>query len=213
MKANDLIENQHRLVEKLFDQFEGADDDEKGEVFDQIARNLVGHDAIEREIFYPACEEELGKDEDILGESLVEHGVVEFCLFRADRNRNGKDFEKYVTVLKEIVMHHVKEEEDELLPKAEKKLDEERLEELGERMQVRFDQAMKSDFRRPLRDNLDQVLAGRTKTSKRPTRAAAKKRSAPSTVTRRGRRARAAARTSSKSIPRTTQPRASRKSR
>jgi hypothetical protein len=170
MKANELLEKQHRLVEELFDQFEQADENEKGEVFEQIASNLVAHDAIEREIFYPACEEALEDDdrEDVLGESLVEHGVVEFCLFRADKNRSKpEELEKYVTVLKEIVFHHVKEEEDELLPKAKKALGSERLEELGAEMEARFEKALKSDYRRPLRDNLQQVLDGKAKTVKK----------------------------------------------
>jgi|SRR4029078_4357877 len=53
MKATDLLESQHRLVEKLFDQYENAKDmSEKTSLFEQIAKNLVGHDAIEREIFF-----------------------------------------------------------------------------------------------------------------------------------------------------------------
>ena len=55
MKANELIQKQHRLVEDLFEQFENARGAQKGKIFEQIAKNLVAHDAIEREIFYPAC--------------------------------------------------------------------------------------------------------------------------------------------------------------
>jgi hemerythrin superfamily protein len=170
MKANELIQKQHRLVEDLFDQFEKARGAAKKRVFEQIAKNLVGHDAIEREIFYPACEEAID-DEDILGESVVEHGVVEFCIFRADLNQDSEEFDQYVTVLKEMVEHHVKEEERSLLPKAKRAMDREQLETLGERMEQRFEQAMRGDFRAPLREVLDQVLAGKTKTSKRSGRA------------------------------------------
>lgn len=168
MKATDLLIQQHRAVEDLFDQFEDAEGaEEKREIFEELAANLVAHDAIERELFYPACEKELGEeDEDVLHESLVEHGVVEFSLFRADENRNGEEFDKYVTVLKEIVEHHVEEEESELLPKAKSELEDERLEQLGAAMEKRFKQALATDFREPLRDNLNQVLAGRTKTQK-----------------------------------------------
>jgi hemerythrin superfamily protein len=169
MKANELLEKQHRLVEDLFDEFEQAEESEKADVFEKIASNLVAHDAIEREIFYPACEEAFSAEdeEDVLGESLVEHGLVEFCIFRADKNRNKPaELEKYVTVLKEVVMHHVKEEEDELLPKAKKAMESERLEELGAQMESRFEKAMKADYRRPLRENLQQVLEGKAKTKK-----------------------------------------------
>lgn len=168
MKAHELLKQQHKIVKSLFKEFEDAEDEDKAEVFERLAGNLVAHDAIERELFYPACEKALsGEDEeDVLGESLVEHGVVEFCLFRADKNRaKPKELEKYVTVLKEMVMHHVKEEEDELLPKAKKAMEAERLELLGAEMEKRFAQALKSDFRRPLRENLKQVLEGKAKTT------------------------------------------------
>jgi hypothetical protein len=175
MKATELLEQQHRMMEELFDEFEQAAEGEKADVFEQIAANLVAHDAIEREIFYPACEKTLSgeEEEDVLGESLVEHGVVEFCLFRADKNRSKPaELDKYVTVLKEVVFHHVKEEEDELLPKATKGMDSEKLEELGAEMEARFQKALKSDYRRPLRENLQQVLDGKAKTTKKPAPAA-----------------------------------------
>lgn len=166
MKANELIQKQHRLVEDLFEQFEKARSSSKAKIFEQIAKNLVGHDAIEREIFYPACEEAMD-DEDVLAESLVEHGVVEFCIYRADMNQGTEEFDKYVTVLKEVVMHHVKEEEKSLLPKAKRAMEREQLETLGAQMEQRFEEALEEDFRPPLRDALDQVLAGKTKTAKR----------------------------------------------
>lgn len=175
MKATDLIEKQHRVVETLFAQFEKAKgDSEKKKTFEKIAANLVAHDAIEREILYPAIERALGKDEDILQESLVEHGVVEFCLFRADQHTSSEELEAYVKVLKEVVEHHVEEEEEELVPKVEKAIGADQLEVMGAKMEARFEQAMREGFRGPLRDNLEQVLAGRTRTVKRAKAAAAR---------------------------------------
>ena len=175
MKATDLIEKQHRTVEKLFEAFEKAKgDSQKKKAFEQIAANLVAHDAIEREILYPACEKQLGKEEDILEESLVEHGLVEFCLFRADQHERSSELDAYVKVLKEVVEHHVEEEEEELIPKIEKAFSAEQLESLGTKMEARFEQALGDDFRAPLKDNLQQVLAGRTRTVKRPKAAAAR---------------------------------------
>lgn len=169
MKATELLLNQHRAVEDLFEQFEDADSAQaKRDIFEKLAKNLVAHDAIERELFYPACEKELGQDDDVLGESLVEHGVVEFCLYRADANRTDHDFDKYVTVLQEVVEHHVQEEEKELLPKVKREMGSDELEELGTQMEARFKEAMKADFREPLQENLQQVLEGRTKTQKKP---------------------------------------------
>jgi hemerythrin superfamily protein len=76
MNATELLKSQHREVESLFKRIEKAQEDsEKRELFEELAANLVAHDAIEREIFYPACEEEMGMNE-LLGEVLAEHGLV-----------------------------------------------------------------------------------------------------------------------------------------
>ena len=163
MKATDLLESQHEEVADLFERIEKADDDDKSELFEKLAARLVGHDAIEREIFYPAVERKLGMTED-LGEALVEHGVVEFSLYQADQALGENDFDHKLTVLKEMVEHHVEEEEREFFPKVEKALGATRLEELGAQMQARFEAALKSDFRVPLSANLRQVLAGALKT-------------------------------------------------
>jgi hemerythrin superfamily protein len=185
MKATDLLKAQHREVERLFKSIEKAEDKgEKRELFEKLAQNLVGHDAIEREIFYPACEKQMGMT-DLLGEALVEHGLVEFSLYRADQALGQKDFEHRVTVLKETIAHHVEEEEEELFPKVEKALGSELLQQLCARMERRFEQAMTEDFRGPLADNLRQVLDGKTKTKpsngvkKKAPKKAAKRASTP----------------------------------
>jgi hemerythrin superfamily protein len=163
MKATDLLKSQHREVEKLFKQIEKASEgDEKRELFEELAKNLVAHDAIEREIFYPACEEQMGMTE-LLGEALVEHGVVEFSLYQAEQAMGEEDFEYKCTVLEEVVEHHVKEEEKEFFPKVQKAFEKEELETLGSRMEAAFEAAKAKDFRGPLHRNLKQVLAGALK--------------------------------------------------
>ena len=166
MKATELLEQQHREVEKLFEALEGAEEDTKQtEIFEELASALVAHDAIEREIFYPACEKAMGMS-DLLGEALVEHGVVEFSLYQADQALGKSDFEFKAKVLQEMVEHHVEEEEVEFFPQVEEALGEEQLEELGQRMEQRFEKAREEDFRGPLHDNLQQVLEGALKTRK-----------------------------------------------
>jgi hemerythrin superfamily protein len=160
MKATDLLKKQHKEVADLFEKIEKARDAAKKKpLFEELAGNLAAHDAIEREIFYPACEEKMGIT-DLLGEALVEHGVVEFSLFLADQALGEDDFDYKVTVLKEIVEHHVEEEEKEFFPKVEKALGDARLEELCLEMKARFEEAKAADFRGPLHENLRQVLEG-----------------------------------------------------
>jgi len=165
--ATELLKTQHAEVRTLFKRIEKASTRAaKTKYFDELAANLAAHDAIEREIFYPACEKAMGMS-DLLGEALVEHGVVEFSLYQADQARKDKDFAFKCKVLSEIVEHHVEEEEEEFFPKVEKALGKQKLQELGARMQERFEQAKAKDYHPALKSNLKQVLAGTLKPSKK----------------------------------------------
>lgn len=163
MKATELLKQQHREVTRLFKAIESTDDaSDKKAFFLELASTLVAHDGIERKIFYPACEEAMGLNDD-LGEALVEHGVVEFCLYQANEAIGKADFDFKCKVLQEVVDHHVEEEEDEFFPKVEKLLGKDQLESLAEEMEEEFEDAMASDFQGPLYDNLRQVFAGAIK--------------------------------------------------
>jgi hemerythrin-like domain-containing protein len=160
MKATELLKKQHDEVARLFEAIESATDaNDKKAFFLELASNLVGHDGIERQIFYPACEEVMGLNDD-LGEALVEHGVIEFSLYQANEALGKDDFDFKVKVLKELVEHHVEEEEKEFFPKAEKALGADSLELLTEELQEAFEDARESDFQEPLYENLRQVFAG-----------------------------------------------------
>jgi hemerythrin superfamily protein len=163
MNAIELLKEQHREVEQLFKSIEEArGQDEQLEYFQELAGKLVGHDGIEREIFYPACEEALGMTEE-LSKALVEHGVVEFSLYQADQASGGPDFEAKVGVLKELLEHHIQEEEKEFFPKVQQALDDEKLDLLGEELTEAFEDLLGEDYHAPLFENLRQVLAGTLK--------------------------------------------------
>ena len=160
MKATDLLIKQHRTVARLFKAIETAKTDaDKKTLFVELASNLAAHDAIERQIFYPACQDAMGLSDD-LGEALVEHGVIEFCLYQANEAVGKPDFDFKCKVLAELVEHHVKEEEDEFFPKTQAALGTGLLETLGEEMADAFDEALEDDFQEPLYENLRQVFAG-----------------------------------------------------
>jgi hemerythrin-like domain-containing protein len=160
MKATELLEEQHHDINRLFKAIGIAKDKQpQRALFLELAAILVAHDAIERQVFYPACEEVMGLSPD-LGEALVEHGVIEFCLYQAHEALGKADFDFKCKVLKEMVEHHVEEEEDEFFPQATKALGNDALEALGDEMQEAFEDALGEDFRQPLYENLRQVFAG-----------------------------------------------------
>jgi len=164
MTAIDLLKQQHDEVDRLFKDLEKASDaNERKRLFGELARNLVAHDAIEREIFYPACEKYMGMIEP-LAEALTEHGLVEFSLYQADQAQGKTSFEAKLAVLKEVVTHHVKEEENTLFPKVRKAIGDEVLENIGFDLDERFEEVKVEDFRAGLYDTLLQVMEGALKT-------------------------------------------------
>ena len=106
-----LIKEDHRKVEKLFAQFEKARDEErKKELAREICTELTIHAMIEEEIFYPACQGKI-EDEDVLEEAYVEHDGAKVLISEIMSNMNAHFFVAKVTVLSELIKHHVKEEE------------------------------------------------------------------------------------------------------
>jgi hemerythrin superfamily protein len=106
-----LLKADHRTVEGLFEQFEGATGDgKKQKIALQICLELTVHAQIEEEIFYPACEGKV--EEDLLKEAYVEHDGAKVLI--AEIEAGGPDDEYYeakVKVLSEQIEHHVEEEE------------------------------------------------------------------------------------------------------
>jgi hemerythrin superfamily protein len=143
MNAVDLLESQHREVEKLFAKLEKATKKpDKKKLFAQIADDLAMHATIEEHQFYPAVRAK--KTEDILLESLEEHvGIKRVLADLLKTDPDDETFDAKIKVLKEQVEHHVKEEETDLFPKSKKVLDAKELAALGESMEEEKDRIEK----------------------------------------------------------------------
>jgi len=142
-----LLKNDHRAVEKLFEQFEREESNEgKRRIAEQVCSALIVHAMIEEEIFYGACREANIAD-DKLDESQVEHDGAKVLI--ADVITEGPDHEFYeakVKVLAEYVKHHVAEEEEPengILAKAESSSEMD-LKELGQKLQIRKTELMQN---------------------------------------------------------------------
>jgi hemerythrin superfamily protein len=142
MDAIELLKQQHRLVESLFEQLDEAEDgDEKVELVQELADNLAAHTTIEERIFYPTA---YGKEtKDLLEEAVEEHLAAKRIL--ADllkMDAKDQNFDAKIKVLKEQIEHHVEEEEGELFPKVRSKLEAGLLESMGTQMEELFEQEM-----------------------------------------------------------------------
>jgi hemerythrin-like domain-containing protein len=98
---------------------------------------LKVHTALEEEIFYPAVREVgTAKAEEMVDEAFEEHHVVDLVLGELPQvDPEDERFEAKMTVLSELVEHHVEEEEKEMFPLAEKKLGAERMKELAQQLE------------------------------------------------------------------------------
>jgi hemerythrin superfamily protein len=143
MNATDLLEKQHRKVEAIFAKLEDESKDDCQELLEELANDLAAHMTIEQELFYPAIRE---VDAELVAESFEEHAIAEVALKRLLAADSDETFKARVTALKELIEHHVKEEEKELFPKVEKALDDDKLDELGEQMEARFDEVAEAGY-------------------------------------------------------------------
>lgn len=131
-----LLKADHAAVSDLFSDYEKTNSSKKKkELVAEICTELSVHAQIEEEIFYPAVKAAL-KDKILVPEATVEHaGVKELIAQIEGTEPDGEMYDAKVKVLSEYVKHHVKEEQNEMFPKAKaSSLD---MLELGTRMATR----------------------------------------------------------------------------
>jgi hemerythrin superfamily protein len=138
VNAIDLLEQQHREVEELFEEFEGAGErakKTKERLCREISDALAVHAEIEEKLFYPESKQE--DTEEMLREAVEEHLSMKRVLADLiEGDVEDDQFDARMKVLKEQVEHHVEEEEKELFPKVRKACSKDELEDLGQRMQT-----------------------------------------------------------------------------
>jgi len=139
MNAIDLLKRQHQKTKAAL--AKGAEGKLDAREAKKAADELVAHMVIEEHIFYPRVRQLM---KDLVGESFEEHTVARFALARCLTARGEEQTKTRFTVLKEIVGHHIQEEEREMFPKVQKGIPAEELERLGDRMQAMFEQAVEA---------------------------------------------------------------------
>lgn len=137
MNAIDLLKEQHEKVTKVLTKMSEGATPNSSEVR-QVADELVAHMVIEEHIFYPRVKTLM---KDMINESFEEHAVARFELARL-LQATGTEKKTRALVLKELLEHHIKEEEQEMFPKVKKEIPAEELERLGAKMKTAFDKAV-----------------------------------------------------------------------
>ena len=119
-----MLTLQHAQVKSKFQSYEklGARAlAAKETLADEICLVLTAHATAQEEIFYPAVEA-VGKEEKkLVDEGSVEHACAKQLIAQILAMEAGDEmFDSKVKVLGEQIEHHVKEEENEMFPRARK---------------------------------------------------------------------------------------------
>ena len=144
MKATQLLRAQHRDAKKILVSLEKGKSANRA-TLEKLVTALGAHMVIEQEIFYPAVK---AIKPDLVLESFEEHAGAQTMMERLLKTAPGDEsFTARVTTLREMIQHHVEEEEEDLFPSVEKKIDASELNALGEQMKSRFDEMEAKGFR------------------------------------------------------------------
>lgn len=136
-----LLKDDHKKVRGLLEQLEKSNSSTRREqLSSKIEMELKVHTQIEEEIFYPAFRDAAQKkdDREMFFEAKEEHHVVDLVMPEVRETEPSADeFPAKAKVLKELVLHHAKEEEKEMFPRAKKLMSKDELNELGDRLAQR----------------------------------------------------------------------------
>jgi hemerythrin-like domain-containing protein len=140
-----MLKSDHALVKRLLRELDETTEravKHRQSLVARIERELKMHAQLEEEVFYPAFKAAT-KDtdaEDLFYEAAEEHHVVDMVLPALKAaNPKSHEFSAKAKVLKDLIEHHVREEEGQMFAEARKVFGDEELRELGDMMKARKD--------------------------------------------------------------------------
>ena len=135
------LHNDHTEVDSLMDSIFGSDDaGERRARFHEMSSKLLAHAHAEQEILYERMKTSADEDSRRFAmEGESEHLLVEKQIqkIRAMGEPTGDAWSAELKVLKDLVEHHVKEEESDGFECAREEFDKEQLEQMGREFQDR----------------------------------------------------------------------------
>src|SRR2546423_1288662 len=140
------LHNDHSEVASLMDRIEeSTDTSERGALFDEMKTKLLAHAHAEQEVLYRPLEASQSEaSRSFAPEGVNEHQIVEQQLQKlsADRDNTSEQWTAELKVLRDLVEHHVEEEEGTGFSCARDEFGKDELEAMAERFQTRKAQMM-----------------------------------------------------------------------
>jgi len=115
-----MLKADHKKVKALFAEYKEATPRKQQDIAQTAIHELEIHAGLEEGLIYPAIREGID-DDDLMNEANEEHHLVHVLIAELKELEPSDDtFKAKFTVLGELVKHHVKEEEGEMFPQAQK---------------------------------------------------------------------------------------------
>jgi len=142
MNALDLLIEQHDEVDELIEMMEKAEGEKKASLFREMADKLAAHASMEEKLFYPSVKAK--QTEELLLESTEEHLAIKRVLADLlELDPDDEQFDAKLSVMKEEIEHHARDEEEGVLfPKVRKLMSKDELEGLGNEMLAMFEELL-----------------------------------------------------------------------
>ena len=140
MNAIDLLKVDHEKVKSILSQLSESTDravKKRTELLEKLELEVSIHTRLEEEILYPAYKAAGGKAEaEMYYEAKEEHRTVDSLVLPDLKGTDptSPEFAGRVKVIKELLEHHIEEEETDMFPHAKKILGKAKLDELGDQM-------------------------------------------------------------------------------
>ncbi|MFP3517009.1 hemerythrin domain-containing protein [Pseudomonas sp. SIMBA_077] len=140
MNAIDLLKADHEKVKSILSQLTESTDravKKRKELLEKLELEVSIHTQLEEEILYPAYKAAGGKAEaEMYYEAKEEHRTVDSLVLPDLKSTDptSPEFAGRVKVIRELLEHHIEEEETEMFPHAKKILGKAKLDELGDQM-------------------------------------------------------------------------------
>lgn len=140
-----MLKADHTAVKRLLRELSESGDNavkQRERLVSKIEEEIKTHSQLEEEVFYPAFKARTQNTdaEDLFYEAAEEHHLVDMVLPALKAaNPKSHEFAAKAKVLKELVEHHIREEEGQMFTQARRVFSDDQLTELGKLMQARKD--------------------------------------------------------------------------
>jgi hemerythrin superfamily protein len=134
-----LLKKDHDQVKKMLKDLDDTTDraiKTRQDLFERLKFSLTVHEQMEEAVLYPALKEH-AETKEIALEAYEEHDVVDTILAELEQTPfDDETWHAKLTVMRENLLHHIQEEEDEMFGQVRRLFDNATLESLGEQMRT-----------------------------------------------------------------------------